>query len=225
MAIDFAKLNDPEWKKQWADERKECERQLEEQETLRKKTVCFTGHRPNKLGGYEIKNPTMLKLKDKLLEVIEELITNEDKSRFITGGALGTDQAACWCVHILKKKYPHIKNIIATPFKEQDKVWSADQKMWYKRMLNVADEIINVEELDKYKVSGEKSGEFSPAKMQKRNEYMIDHSEAIVAVYDGSKSGTRNCLNYAKKTYLGHQLWRLHPDFNFELDITYFVGL
>nr|WGE05819.1 hypothetical protein P5640_07595 [Bacillus subtilis] len=42
MAIDFAKLNDPNWKKQWADERKERERQLEEQETLRKKTVCFT---------------------------------------------------------------------------------------------------------------------------------------------------------------------------------------
>lgn len=35
-------------------------------------------------------------------------------------------------------------------------------------MLNVADEIINVEELDKYKVSGEKPGEFSPAKMQKQ---------------------------------------------------------
>lgn len=76
-------------------------------------------------------------------------------------------------------------------FKEQDKVWSADQKMWYKRMLDVADEIINIEELDKYKVSGDEPGEFSPAKMQKRNEYMIDHSEVIVAVYDGTKSGTR----------------------------------
>ncbi|MCY7919085.1 hypothetical protein [Bacillus vallismortis] len=54
MAIDFAKLNDPEWKKQWADERKEREWLLEEQETLRKKTVCFTGHRPNKLGGYDM---------------------------------------------------------------------------------------------------------------------------------------------------------------------------
>lgn len=51
-------------------------------------------------------------------------------------------------------------------FKEQDKVWSADQKMWYKRMLDVADEIINIEELDKYKVSGDEPGEFSPAKMQ-----------------------------------------------------------
>ncbi|WP_406842622.1 SLOG family protein [Bacillus velezensis] len=224
MAIDFAKFNDPEWKKQWADERKKRERLLEEKEKLRKKTVCFTGHRPNKLGGYDMKNPTMLKLKDKLLEVIEELIIKEEKSRFITGGALGTDQAACWCVHILKKKHPHIKNIIATPFKEQDKVWSEEQKMWYKRMLDVADEIINVEELDKYKVSGDKLGEFSPAKMQKRNEYMIDHSEAIVAVYDGSISGTRNCLNYARKTYLGHQIWRLYPKCEFELDISYTPG-
>ncbi|WP_181219497.1 hypothetical protein [Bacillus subtilis] len=42
MAIDFAKLNNPEWKKQWLEEEKERERLLEEQETLRKKTVCFT---------------------------------------------------------------------------------------------------------------------------------------------------------------------------------------
>lgn len=86
-------------------ERNERERIYQEKESIRKKTVCFTGHRPNKLGGYDMKNPTMLKLKDKLLAVIEELITKENKYRFITGGALGTDQAACWCVHISAALY------------------------------------------------------------------------------------------------------------------------
>ncbi|MER1266586.1 SLOG family protein [Bacillus sp. C2(2022)] len=115
--VDFKKLRHPEWKRQWAEERKESERIYKEKEALRERTACFTGHRPDKLGGFDMKNPTMLKLKDKLLEVIEELITRENKSRFISGGALGTDIAAFWCVHMLKKKYPVIENIVAIPFK------------------------------------------------------------------------------------------------------------
>lgn len=219
--VDFKKLRDSEWKRQWAEERKESERLYKEKEALRERTACFTGHRPDKLGGYDMKNPTMLKLKDKLLEVIEELITRENKSRFISGGALGTDIAAFWCVHMLKKKYPVIENIVAIPFKNQDKVWSDEQKYWYQRMLESADEIVNVEEVDKYKTDDDNPGEFSFAKMQKRNEYMVDHSQAIVAVYDGGKGGTANCLNYARRCYLGHQIWRLYPKYDFELDISY----
>lgn len=188
--VDFKKLRHPEWKRQWAEERKESERIYKETEALRERTACFTGHRPDKLGGFDMKNPTMLKLKDKLLEVIEELITRENKSRFISGGALGTDTAAFWCVHMLKKKYPVIENIVAIPFKNQDKVWSDEQKYWYQRMLESADEIVNVEEVDKYKTDDDNPGEFSVAKMQKRNEYMVDHSQAIVAVYDGGKERT-----------------------------------
>lgn len=52
-------------------------------------------------------------------------------------------------------------------------------------MLESADEIVNVEEVDKYKTDDDNPGEFSLAKMQKRNEYMVDHSQSIVAVYDG----------------------------------------
>nr|WP_268404293.1 SLOG family protein [Bacillus sonorensis] len=200
-------------------DRKERERIYQEKEALREKTVCFTGHRPDKLGGYDMKNPTMLELKDKLLEVIEELITKDNKTRFISGGALGTDIAAFWCVHMLKKKYPVIENIVAIPFKNQDKIWPDEQKYWYQRMLESADEIVNVEEVDKYKTDDDNPGEFSLAKMQKRNEYMVDHSQAIVAVYDGRKGGTANCLYYAWRCYLGHQIWRLHPKYDFELEI------
>ncbi len=111
--VDFKKLSDPEWIKQWEKEKRERERLYEENEALRQKTACFTGHRPDKLGGYDMKNPTMLKLKDKLLEVIEDLITRENKSRFISGGALGTDIAAFWCVHMLKKKHPFIEKTLS----------------------------------------------------------------------------------------------------------------
>lgn len=35
--------------------------------------------------------------------------------------------------------------------------------------------------------------------MQKRNEYMTDNSDIVIAVWDGSKGGTANCVRYAKK--------------------------
>jgi len=35
--------------------------------------------------------------------------------------------------------------------------------------------------------------------MQKRNEWMVDHSDYVIAVWDGSKGGTGNCVKYAIK--------------------------
>ncbi|MCB4338852.1 SLOG family protein [Bacillus subtilis] len=220
--VDFKKFSDPEWIEEWEREKKEREKLYEEKEKLRKQTVCFTGHRPDKLGGYDENNPVMVRMRQKLFEVIETLINQEGKTRFISGGALGTDQEAFWVVEALKKEYPNIVNIVATPFKNQDSVWSDTLKYRYQHMLEKADEVVNVEELDEYKVKGQTLGEFSKEKMKKRNEYMVDHSEAIVAVFDGShKSGTANCIAYARNRYLGHQLWRLYPQVDFDLDITY----
>lgn len=214
--VDFKKLSSPEYK-QRAEERR---KQEEIEEELRRHTASFTGHRLNKLGGYNMRNPTMLKLKEKLLEVIESLITQEDINRFITGGAIGTDQAAFWCVYIMKEKYPDIKNILAVPFKKQDKVWTEEQKKWYKKILNLADEIIYVDEIDKYKTHENiPIGDYSPKKMQKRNEYMIDKSRIVVAVYDGSKGGAGNCVNYARKW--SGIIYRLDPRYDFKINISY----
>lgn len=189
-------------------------RKLEEQ--IRKQTACFTGHRPDKLGGYDMKNPTMLKLRDKLLEIIEILIIEEGINRFISGGALGADQCAFWCVHMMKKKYPEIKNLIAVPFLNQDKLWPAEQKYWYKKMLYLADEVINVEETGGYKADKDTPfGEFSPIKMQKRNEYMVDKSNTLIAVYDGSKGGTANCVRYASRNQMGIMYIQIMPQFDF----------
>jgi len=35
--------------------------------------------------------------------------------------------------------------------------------------------------------------------MNDRNKYMVDRADEIIAVWDGSNSGTSNCINYAKK--------------------------
>ena len=35
--------------------------------------------------------------------------------------------------------------------------------------------------------------------MQKRNEYMVDNSDYVIAVWNGKPSGTGNTVKYAKK--------------------------
>lgn len=42
------------------------------------------------------------------------------------------------------------------------------------------------------------SPEYSPACFQIRNEYMVNHSNLLIAVYNGEAGGTRNTLKYAK---------------------------
>lgn len=175
-----------------------------------KDTASFTGHRPDKLGGYNMKNPVMLQVKEVLLKEIESLILNRGITKFITGGALGLDQAAFWCVHILKSKYPYIKNIVAIPYgdfgkrkwDEQKKRyvgWSEEQIAWYQKILLKADELVYVDTLKKYQKDRQTPvGEYSSYKLQIRNEYLADNCSVLIAVWDGEKRrGTWNCLKYS----------------------------
>lgn len=187
---------------------------------LMEKTACFTGHRPNKLGGYDLKNPVVTKLKDSLEKVIEHLITEEGITRFITGGALGTDQIAFKRVHDLKSKYPHINNILAVPFKDQSFVWSQNQKNTYNKIFQAADEVVFVDTLKKYQPKGDIPVDiYHPSKMSLRNNYMVDNSKIVVAVYDGSKGGTCNCVRYAHNR--NRSIYTLNPKRDFDLEIKY----
>ena len=51
--------------------------------------------------------------------------------------------------------------------------------------------------------------EYKPWVMQKRNEYMVDLADKVIAVWDGSKSGTGNCVKYAKQ--VGKVVIRIEP--------------
>jgi uncharacterized phage-like protein YoqJ len=161
-----------------------------------------------------MKHPTITKIKDRLLEVIESVIVNENVHIFISGGALGFDQIAFWCVCILKEKYA-LKNILAIPFKNQNVVWSDNQKYWYNRIVNEADQVTFVDELEKYKVGGINPGIYHVAKMQKRNQFMVDNSNIVIAYWDGSKGGTKNCLDYALSK--NKIIYQINP--NLELNI------
>lgn len=150
--------------------------------------IAFTGHRPNKLGGYKqsaLQNWIKQQIKLKLQELKPDKV--------ISGGALGVDQWAAYCSIELG-----IPFIIAQPFKEQDKVWPEQSKKEFKNLLDKAEKVVIVCE-----------GDYSPEKMQIRNEWMVDNCDKLIAVWDGSKGGTGNCVNYAIKQ--NKEIIRINP--------------
>lgn len=178
------------------------------------KTICFTGHRPSKLGGYDINGKNYNKLKDKIRNIILNIMNDSDDKdfKFITGGALGVDQIA-FDILSYGRELSNTNKItleIAVPFKDQPIKWfnQTDVKR-YKGQLEDADKVTYVDKIDKYKIKGYEEDRYYPAKMQKRNEYMVDNSDIVIAVWDGSKGGTCNCVQYAKK--LGKEIIYINP--------------
>lgn len=140
--------------------------------------LAWTGHRPDEIGGYE-PNPT----KDRVEEHIIDLLKFLKPEKCIVGMALGVDQmVAEACIKL------GIPFIAAIPFKGQESVWPEAAQNKYRDLLSKAAEVVVVCE-----------GPYAPWKMQKRNEWMVDHGDALGAVWNGSDGGTANCYKYAEK--------------------------
>ena len=71
-------------------------------EYLKSCTCCFFGHR---------KIDEMAELKNKLYEIIENLIVNERIDTFLFGSKSAFDDLCHKITTELKEKYPHIKRI------------------------------------------------------------------------------------------------------------------
>ncbi|WP_273854225.1 SLOG family protein [Guptibacillus spartinae] len=168
-------------------------------------SVGFTGHRPNLIfGTYSWEDPEVKKCCRVLSRQIGELIRDFNVRVFISGGALGIDQLAYVLVHQYKLKYPelNIQNILASPFKNQDVKWNHIDRKRYKHIVDTADKVVYVDELAEYQSKNanmNQIGKYKREKMQKRNEYIVDHIDILLGVFNGSKSGTKNCIDYAKK--------------------------
>jgi uncharacterized phage-like protein YoqJ len=144
--------------------------------------VAFTGHRPDKLGGYEdSKN-----LKSKIISSIDEKVRNfivDGKINFISGMALGVDQ---WAAEYgIKANIPVHAYV---PFPGQDSAWPDHAKSIYNVLLNKCKSV---------KLCSE--APYAAWKMQRRNEMMVDDCDLLIAVWDESPGGTANCVKYAQK--------------------------
>lgn len=162
-------------------------------------TVCFTGHRLQKLPfGFNEEDPKCIKMKRMLYRKIEDLIVNHGASHFISGMAIGVDMICGEIVLELKNEHPHITLECAIPCRSQPDRWSNEMKDRYCSIVNQSDYKTVLQE------------QYTSDCMHKRNEYMVEKSEIVIAVWDGSSSGTGYTVNVAKEK--GKKIYVLNPE-------------
>ena len=149
------------------------------EEEKRKKRCSFTGHRPEKIRQSE--SFVVKMIKQEIYNAIEDGF-----DVFITGMARGVD---IWAAEIIidirnTKKLP-LKLIAAVPYYNFEKTWSLSWQKRYSYVIKQADLV-----------------RFLAPKYHKncfkfRNEWLVDHSARVIAIFSGEKGGTKNTIDYA----------------------------
>ena len=148
----------------------------------RKERCCaFTGHRPEKLSMPE----------NEVRQLLEGGIINayNDGYRvFISGAAKGTDLWAADIVLQLREKHKEVKLICAIPFPSKETSSAKPEQDDFSRIVSNADEVVYV------------CDHYFKGCFQLRNKWMIDRASRLIAVWNGQDGGTKNAIDYARKT-------------------------
>ncbi len=141
------------------------------------KTCCVTGHR---------------KIEESQIDYVRESLRNEIKQAiadgytcFMTGFADGVDQYFADLVIEFKKEYSELKLIAAIPYR--NRLQSLAKKEHTKAILDACSDIVVIRE------------EYLPDVYYRRNRYMVENSDRVIAVYDGrDKGGTVVTIRFAR---------------------------
>ena len=157
----------------------------------RRLTACFTGHRPDKFGGYDEDHPASVNAKRAIAATIEQLIDEYEEVEFISGAALGVDM---WAAEYLvrRKLQSDKKNFtltLAIPCIGQQNAWPPYAQLRWLSIFRNADVVHFCDQ-----------GKYAPYKMMNRNKWMVDNAELVISVWNGEeKGGTAHCVDYAIK--------------------------
>ena len=157
----------------------------------RETTCCFTGHRPHRLPWLNDVWDARCQNLHRVLERQVELAYGQGYRHFISGMAQGGDLIFCEAVLKQKERHPDIVLEAAIPFAGQADRWSKVQQERYRRLLAQCDMETLVQQ------------DYTPGCMMRRNQYMVDRSARLIALFDGNPGGgTCNTLLYAIRTAL-----------------------
>ncbi len=146
---------------------------------MRLHRCCFTGHRPEKLK----ESPDEVK---SWLEAQIDKAIADGYTTFISGCAMGVDIWAGQIVIRKKADNSGLHLIAAVPWTGFSKRWSVDWQVEYDELLRGADLVKTV------------CNHYHDGVFQQRNEWMVDHSNRVIAYFNGAAGGTKNTIDYAK---------------------------
>ncbi len=153
-------------------------------------TVSFSGHRPDKIAGY---NSSPFEVEMAIRRAFAEEIlrlSREGAHTFVSGMAPGIDLWAADEVLRLRGEGrigKDVRLVLAVPYPNFERSFSAEWRPLYDAIVESADDVI-------YLSHGYYRGCYN-----RRNDYLVDVADVVVAYYEGSNGGTRYTLRRAEK--------------------------
>ena len=142
--------------------------------------LVISGYKAHELGVFDKKHPGISYIKSAITKNLFPLI-EEGLEWVIISGQQGVELWAAEVVLQLKnEKYPQLKLAILTPFLEQENSWKEDKQEHYHSILERAD---FVDSITRKPYQG-------PWQFRLKNEFLLDHSDGMLLVYDEEKEGT-----------------------------------
>ena len=151
------------------------------------KSCSFTGHR-------DIDESCISSLEALLSRAID-YVYNEGCRDFYCGGALGFDTMAAKLLINKRMALGDIRIVIVAPCINQSERWSERNKNIYNYLISNADEVIFI------------SDEYTPVCMKKRNEYLAEVADVVIAYSGRERSGSAQTIRMAEK--LGKRVFNL----------------
>lgn len=147
---------------------------------LRQHRCCFTGHRPEKM----VRSVKRIRAD---LEIAIYKAMADGISVFISGMARGVDIEAAEIVLQFRGAGLPIHLICACPFPNCEKSWDYEWQKRNKTIMEAADFVRFI------------CPQYSRGCFQLRNEWLINHSSRVIAVFNGLPGGTKNTIAYAAR--------------------------
>lgn len=142
---------------------------------IQKKTCCVTGHR-------NLPQKEINRVKTALRREIEKAV-NDGFTHFMSGFAEGVDQYFAEIVLEMRKSNPVLELVAVIPY--QKRLDNLREKKRIYEMLENCAEVVVIRE------------EYQPSVYSHRNRYMVEHSDRVIAVYDGrEKGGTAGTIRF-----------------------------
>ena len=137
------------------------------------------GKDENSLSGVEFK----FRLREAL-----EYIIGCGYTDFLSGGSRGFDLMAAEIVLSLRETYPWIRLTMVCPWNGQADKWEENDRERWRQVLEASDKVVFM------------SGHYEKSVNFRRNAYMIDNAQMLLACYNGDPhSGTGQTIRYAHR--------------------------
>ncbi len=150
--------------------------------------ISFTGHR-----GYDSE-----RFGESLRRALIDLCEGQGCVSCYSGMAVGFDMAAAEAVVALRSEGYDVRLCCVIPFEGQSSVFSAEDKERYRGLISAADSCVTLAE------------GYRPDVYHRRNDYLVEQADVVVAFYDGESSGgTAYTVRRARRS--GVEIYNICP--------------